>query len=220
MLAEDSMDRYVIEEIESRVRNPYVRLLVRSGLNPTRSMANLMASRAPWHRDTRLGIRAAPGPVFHSERLPNPVPQTIPSFEFLATTRGDVYLGPRSRGRCIGGGGAAAFRISPQVQFVGDVSGCKLTGFGEGRSGDSLTYLVGPRWTKNGFNRWQPYAQVLDGGWTITHDEITSERQVRESQNTGLALSARVGLDVKLTEAIAIRVADAGYLLAFTSGRH
>jgi hypothetical protein len=37
MIAEDSMDRYVIKRIEARAHNPYVRLLVRSGLNPTRA---------------------------------------------------------------------------------------------------------------------------------------------------------------------------------------
>ncbi len=49
------------------------------------------------------------------------------------------------------------------------------------------------------------------------NDEYGSEQKPRESQSTGLALSARVGVDVKLTEAIAIRVADAGYLYSWNS---
>ena len=57
MIAEDSMDRYIIERIEAHMHNPYVRLLVRGGLNRARSMANLIAFRVPWHRDTRPGVR-------------------------------------------------------------------------------------------------------------------------------------------------------------------
>ncbi len=41
-LAEDSLDRYVITLFEEHNRNPYFRLLLRSGLNPSRSMANVM----------------------------------------------------------------------------------------------------------------------------------------------------------------------------------
>lgn len=50
MIAGDSMIQYVIKRIEARAHNPYLRLLVRNGLNPTSSMANMLAARVPWHR--------------------------------------------------------------------------------------------------------------------------------------------------------------------------
>ena len=56
MIGEDAIDRYVIRRIEWRVRNPIVRALARSVLNPTRSYANVMAFRRPWHRDDRPGV--------------------------------------------------------------------------------------------------------------------------------------------------------------------
>jgi hypothetical protein len=59
----------------------------------------------------------------------------------------EEYVGRASHGACLGGGGAAAFRVATHWQIVGDVSGCKLTNFGANLSDDSLTYLVGPRWT-------------------------------------------------------------------------
>ncbi len=46
-LAEDSLDRYVITLLEEHNRNPYIRLFVRAGLNPSRSMANVMNRSAP-----------------------------------------------------------------------------------------------------------------------------------------------------------------------------
>lgn len=138
-----------------------------------------------------------------------------------------------SRGACLGGGGAAAFRVATHWQIVGDVSGCKLTNFGANLSGDSLTYLIGPRWTAAPLKRWEPYAQVLLGGRSLTHEEIDPAKKAqveaaaaqegrqltfadhylytRQSEITGFAVSASVGLDVKLTSAVAIRVADVGY---------
>jgi hypothetical protein len=233
MIAEDSMDRYVIKRMENRIHKPYVRLLLRSGLNPTRSMANALAGRVPWHRDTRAGIwnlrqRA-------SVRLPTETPPTLAAapFEFLATTRVEEYFGTASRGACTGGGGAAAFRIATNWQIVGDVSGCRLTNFGANLSGDSLTYLIGPRWTADPLNRWVPYAQFLVGGRTLTHEEFDPVKKAqlaasaardgrqlsfpdhqlytRQASITGTAVSASAGLDLKLTPAIAIRVADFGY---------
>jgi hypothetical protein len=239
MIAEDSMDRYVIERIEARIRSPYVRLLVRGGLNPARSMANLIAARVPWHRDTRPGVWESPRPT--SARLPSetPAPLAVAPFEFLATTRVEEYFGRASRSVCIGGGGAASFRIAEHWQIAGDVSGCKLTNFGPNLSGDSLTYLIGPRWTATPLKRWEPYAQILVGGRSLTHEEINPAKKTqleataaqegrplsfpdhylytRQSEITGFAVSASAGVDVKLTSAIAIRVADVGYMHSWHS---
>jgi hypothetical protein len=54
-LAEDSLDKYIIKRVEDRTQNPYVRLLLRMGLNPTRTFANVIGLRVPWARDTRWG---------------------------------------------------------------------------------------------------------------------------------------------------------------------
>jgi hypothetical protein len=239
MIAEDLMDRYVVERVDERVHNPYVRLLVRSGLNPTRSMANLIAGRVPWHRDTRSGIWESPKPVKAAQFTENSTPLAIAPFEFLATARTEKYLGTSSRGACIGGGGAAAFRLSTEWQMVGDVSGCKLTNFGPNVSGDSLTYMTGPRWTATPLKRWEPYVQVLIGGRTLTHEQIDLAKKAqlqavaaaegkslsfpdhylytRQPEITGLAISARAGVDVRLTSTIAIRVADFGYVHSWHS---
>lgn len=239
MIAEDSMDSYVIRRIEAHAHNPYVRLLARSGLNPTRSLANMIAARVPWHRDTRPGVWETPRPL--SPPLPS-LTQLLPAlapFEFLATTRVEEYFGQASRGACIGGGGAASFRIGTHWQVVGDISGCKLTSFGPNLSGDSLTYLIGPRWTAKPLKRWEPHAQILVGGRTLTHEEIDPAKKTqlqaiaaqegkslsfpdhylytRQSEVTGLAVSVHAGLDVKLTSAIALRVADAGYIHSWHS---
>jgi hypothetical protein len=170
-----------------------------------------------------------------SARLPTeaPAPPAAAPFEFLATTRGEEYFGTASHGACLGGGGAGAFRFATHWQIVGDVSGCKLTNFGANLSGDSLTYLIGPRLTAAPLKRWEPYAQILVGGRTLTHEKIDPAKKAqleataaqegrqlsfpdhylytRQSEITGFAVSANAGLDVKMTSAIAIRIADVGY---------
>jgi hypothetical protein len=54
LVAEDVLDRYVIERIERRTHNKYVRILSRMVLNPTRSAANLLRFKKPWRRDAGL----------------------------------------------------------------------------------------------------------------------------------------------------------------------
>lgn len=64
MVAEDFLDRYVVKRIEAWTTNRcalrplrVIRMVARGGLNPSRSFANAMAFREPWHRDTLLNSR-------------------------------------------------------------------------------------------------------------------------------------------------------------------
>jgi hypothetical protein len=54
---EDAVDRHVIRRLEATWGNRVFRILVRSVLNPDRSMANMLRWKVPWHRDTRRGVR-------------------------------------------------------------------------------------------------------------------------------------------------------------------
>jgi hypothetical protein len=54
LVMEDVLDRYVVERLEGRSRNRYVRIFARTALNPTRTAANLLRFKKPWHRDAGL----------------------------------------------------------------------------------------------------------------------------------------------------------------------
>lgn len=54
LVAEDALDRYLIERIERRTNNRYARIFSRMALNPTRTAANLLRFKKPWHRDAGL----------------------------------------------------------------------------------------------------------------------------------------------------------------------
>jgi hypothetical protein len=54
ILAEDALDRYVIRKKEAGTSNLSWRRFYRMALNPTRTFANLLRLKKPWHRDDRL----------------------------------------------------------------------------------------------------------------------------------------------------------------------
>ena len=53
LVTEDAMDRYVVRWIERRTNRLAVRIPTRMLLNPSRTCANLLRFKKPWHRDTR-----------------------------------------------------------------------------------------------------------------------------------------------------------------------
>jgi hypothetical protein len=241
MIGEDAADRYLVKRIEAHTSNKYVVATARGVLNPARSLANLMANRVPWHRETRLD----PGEHYRAE-LPletsldehRDYPLAAP-VEFFATTRISVPFGEKARGACIGGGAAAAFRFAEYWEIAGDVRGCNLTAFGRNLSGDSLTYLIGPRWTPRPESRWQPFTQILVGGRTLTHEKVDPLKKAQAeaaaakegkslgfedhglyteiTAHTGFAVAAGAGLDWVIRSAIGLRVAELDYLHAWHS---
>lgn len=53
MVAEDALDRFVVRRLESRTGSGRWRVFYRVALNPSRSFANVLRGKKPWHRDTR-----------------------------------------------------------------------------------------------------------------------------------------------------------------------
>jgi hypothetical protein len=231
-IAEDAIDRHVILPLENRIANPYVRLLLRGWLNPSRSFANILAGKVPWYRYTRPGLLHQG--VYDDVPMPSelePPDQGIAPFEFTVLSKHQTYLGAGSPSSCLGGGASTAFRVSSEWQIVAEVSGCGVRGLDRpGLTGDSLTYAIGPRWTPTPDRRLRPYLQVLLGGNKLTQDEPRSdvpeavekkrkkaydytdrEEYTRQHESNSLALSAATGLDLKLSPALAFRLASLEY---------
>lgn len=53
LVGEDALDKYLIRQLDRKVDNRMLRALLRSFLNPTRSMANVLRGKYPWDRDDR-----------------------------------------------------------------------------------------------------------------------------------------------------------------------
>jgi hypothetical protein len=53
LVGEDALDKYLIRYLDQRVKNRVANALLRSFLNPTRSMANVLRGKYPWYRDDR-----------------------------------------------------------------------------------------------------------------------------------------------------------------------
>lgn len=242
MIGEDALDKYVIQRFEEKFENPYLRLVVRGFLNPSRSFANLMRFQVPWARDDRPSVFS---PVLSSyladrrtdplSRVSRPGPELegqfgISSFELAATARPVFYGG--ATGACVAGGGEAAFRWNRSWQLLADVSGCMLNGLGPNRSGDTLNYLFGARWSARPSGRVNPYAHLLVGGLKVMHEQVdpvlrdqltrTARQEGRNAYDdharyaqrwiaNGFSMAAGTGMDVRLNPVMALRVANLEY---------
>ncbi len=237
-IAEDALDRFVVRPFEDRVENFVARIMVRGWLNPARSFSNAMAFRTPWHRDTRPGVREYFGRTYdqilpRDKPVERPKPLVAP-FETAFLAKVQTYSGQGLGDSCLGGGSSNGLRVANQWQMVLEVSGCELFGLGARRphlSGDSLSLLVGPRWTPAAARRWSPFAEFLVGVNKVTNEYFTPEAReayleaTRETNgkppdykdyadfrdSTGLQIQAGTGVDVRLSRAFAWRVASVGY---------
>jgi hypothetical protein len=218
LIAEDAMDRYVIRFLEARTRNRYLRALLRGGLNPSRSFANVISGQWPWARtrgmeNESLAPRLSQTPGTMQE--PEPRPGVAP-FELAA----NAYVLAVSSGPCTGGGATTGFRIRPTWQIILDVNGCKMNNLQQNLTGDSLSYLMGVRWTPQVRGRWVPYAQILAGGNKLTQ-ELTPlhsasalsdhEQYTREFEADSFAYAAGTGMDLHLNRALAVRLVNLEY---------
>jgi hypothetical protein len=244
-IAEDALDQYFIRYVERRTSNSWARLLVRGGLNPARSMANVMAFKPPWYRSNRPGVRSAElrdGEFMEALGIRNTAPKGVsPSpgvapFEFNLTAKVKTYMGENHAGPCAGGGSSGALRLASKWQFIFDVSGCKLLGLENNLSGDSLTYLAGARWTPRFAGRWRPHAELLVGGTKLTQEHIDPKLELaveasaskstpayqvyplyaKHWETNGFTIQASSGLDVKLNNALSYRVAKLEYSHSWT----
>ena len=242
-ILEDSLDRYLIRNIEAHTPNPYLRALSR-GLNPARSFANMFEGRYPWDRDDRPSpFRPYPESLAladmerETRRVAVHPPPGVAPFEFTATPNFRQYIGSGSQGSCMGGGSSAALRVAPDWQMIVDVNGCKLLGLKPNLTGDSLSYMTGPRWTPRTSSRWTPHAQVLVGGTKLTQERTDPEmrtevlaaakstdslnklhmKYTQHYETNGFAVAAGIGVDYKLNNALAIRVASLDYSRSWTS---
>jgi hypothetical protein len=243
-ITEDALDQYLVRRVESHTGNPWIRGLVRSGLNPARSMANTMALQWVWHRDNRPGVRSynpkdeeLMAALKKRNTAPVAPPPGVAPFEFTISPQFRTYVGDDHKGSCAGGGGSGAIRLAAEWQFVVDVSGCKLLGLEQNLSGDSLSYMAGARWTARASARWSPHAEFLVGGTKLTQELVNPEMKQefhlivertggpppphsaysQHWETNGFAIQAGSGLDVKLNNALSIRAVSLAYAHSWTN---
>jgi len=93
-------------------------------------------------------------------------------------------------------------------------------------TGDSLSYLMGLRWTPQIRSRWVPYAQILAGGNKLTQELMLPKLKAALSSASALAdhdqytrqfeadsftYAAGTGMDLNLNRALAVRLVNLEY---------
>ena len=108
-----------------------------------------------------------------------------------------------------------------------------LLGQSKGWSGDSLIFMTGPQWILRSNSRWIPHVHLRVGGQKITEEycqhygpppsglhpgrfcqDLNSPTRpyAQHFETTGAALSTGAGIDVRLTRALSLRLADLNYV--------
>jgi hypothetical protein len=115
--------------------------------------------------------------------------------------------------------------------MVMDVNGCKIVGLENNLTGDSLSYLAGPRWIPPLSGRWVPYVQVLFGGNKLTQELMFPEKKsyfealarslgstppdrsqyTQQFERNGFSAAAGFGLDFHFNRALAFRFLSLEY---------
>ena len=250
MMGEDVADRYAIIGLENRTSNPIVLILARTLLNPSRTFANLMAFKEPWYRQARIGLfrennrlrnellkehrEGGPDPFNFVRNTSQEERQELPleaPIELMASAHYESFL---DGGRCIGGGGTGAWRITPSWQLIAELSGCKVMNMPTNESGDSEMVSIGSRWSPRASKRFSPYVQALIGDRRITHEIDDPEKKRKllaawndgdgalehypkrsdystEHQANGFAMAMGGGLDIVITRSLAWRLANLEY---------
>jgi len=125
-----------------------------------------------------------------------------------------------------GGSTSIAYNFTSYFGLVADFGGyddSKVTLFSPSASstfdsdGTAYTYLFGPRFSYRKYERVTPFVQALIGGATATSVTIagcTGDPSCTPlASENSVAAAVGVGLDIKLTHRIALRLIDADFLL-------
>jgi hypothetical protein len=209
-VGEDFIDEKIILPLESRIESRYLRFFLRGGLNPSRSMANLLRFERPWRRDTRPSSRPVMPDV---QELPPALSR--PELQFSASSQFTSFQshgGPRTN--CIGAAGQAEFSISEPVSLVLEAGGCKVFDGPAATSADVISFLGGVKLYPTRAARWNPYVQVLTGLQRVTVDRYETPESVKSglpsttNQADGYTLSAGSGVELVVWRPLTIRVAE------------
>ena len=232
-VGEDAIDRQIIQRLETRFENMWARAFLRAGLNPSRSFANALRFKVPWHRDDR-GWRSNFRPPKSVDPDQYVAPSSLgPTFELATVTTYSRFSGSANTStHCIGATASAGFRLSQNVHLVGRGDGCKLFFTPNRISGDAVSFVVGPKLILRANLRLRPYVASLAGVQRITVDEASASGALvpqnqdrswsppppsRSSpaattyQTGGFTMSYNAGADLSLTRSLALRVAEFDY---------
>jgi hypothetical protein len=238
MIGEDAIDRFLIERIERRTGNRWIRIAARGFLNPAHAFADCMTYELPWYRERDRSRGPESLTLIRSEKPVAPrEPRDVPAFEFTTHFNQMVLTSGSETVPCTGGGGSGVFNLNPVLGIEADVSGCKMLGLNSNLSGDVTTFMVGPKFSYRGAGRWTPWFHGLAGGEKVTEElllpqtknvvtasaapgtpaYVLHDQYTEPWESTAFAASLGGGLDWILNRSVAFRLGSVDYTHAWMS---
>ena len=137
-----------------------------------------------------------------------PVAEVGFNYSFLRQNPGGTTSGFMAQG----GSGTVAYNINRMFGLVTDF-GVYTNGGASNLNPTTFTYLFGPRYSLRRSSRFTPYLQTLVGGARVSTSFLDANSNQVNATDTGFAAAFGGGLDVRLTDAIAIKPFQVEYLL-------
>jgi len=122
-----------------------------------------------------------------------------------------LRLGGSGGANLHGGSVSLAGNFSRWFGAVADVGGYHTSA--SGASVNAVSYAIGPRFSYRSAGRWTPFAQALFGG-----AHVSARAGGFSGSANAFATSAGGGLDVKLSEHVALRALQVEYVLLRSQG--
>jgi opacity protein-like surface antigen len=137
-----------------------------------------------------------------------PVAEVGFNYSFLRQNPGGSTSGFMAQG----GSGTAAYNINRMFGVVADF-GVYTNGGAGNLNPTTFTYLFGPRYSLRTSSRFTPYVQALVGGARVSTSFLDANSNSVSATDNGFAAAFGGGLDVRLTDSIAIKPFQVEYLL-------
>ena len=218
LLGEDTIDRYITDPLVERHPNSFGYKVVRSSLNPPRSLGNMLRGRYPWYRDYEHPSEYESPIHGRFERLMSEEPvehiDINPHYSSLGllTNHSDCI---NCRRGVTGAGVEIGLRLRRYLDLTGDVSlypqASPVPTLSVGGSLTTVTFGV-----RSGYSskRFAIKVGLAPGFATYSH---TGTNPMEPKRNFGFAAAATLSGDLRVTDHIGFRATAVQMLIRYKS---
>jgi hypothetical protein len=224
LIGEDTIDRYITDPLVEKHPRAFGYKVMRSGLNPTRSLANMLRGRYPWYRDYEHPAQFESPVVEEFERATRAETEDHVDL-FLHYNQIGVGIYEQGCNNCrtytTGAGVGVGAHLRPYMDFYSDLSVQPGASPRQGLNvGGSLTTAVFG--LRTGYSaKWAAVSIALAPGFASWSDAVYSPSPVYPNpgpgRNFNFATVAELSGDLRTGSHLAFRVSVSNMLIRYKS---